>query len=281
MTTMMELDIRYIQELRKNKVSIEGMEESVEGFFDTLSSVIPNTIKAFFGFSNSFDVKDYGIVKPIDSKISKKIGKDLLKYGYLDLSEDSIAYVPPYYTGTYLQYIDLLLDMAEYNSHLLERMNTFAVSVGEIISSETGQMKDFSKDISNYSKWAAERNTLKNTLASLYTGKNANDAVRYGNVIKRQADWTEINEKLAELTKRINSIDAKEVKKKVDTLSNHLMLLKENIEKGVIKNPNKDFNKSIAQGALEIAEEVEFYALLRYQYDIIITCITRTVEQIR
>ena len=277
-----ELNPLYLQQLRKDInpiLSVESNTESMEGFFDTLKNIIPNTIKAFFSFTNSLSFKN-SVVKGLDSKWVNVIKKDIIQHPYLDVV-DKIAFAPPYYTGTYLQYVELLKEMVAYNNGLIARIEAFDITIGRIISTPTGQLKDFTKEISEYSKWSTGRNTLKNTLASLYTGKSTNDAVPYGNVIKRQADWDEVLKGLVEIEKGINQIDNKKLKKQLDILAEHLAILKEMIEKGSISNPGKDFNKQVAQGTLEMAEQIEFYALMRYQYDILLTCVQRTAEHFK
>ena len=123
-----------------------------------------------------------------------------------------------------------------------------------------------------------EREELKKELAALFTSKSTSDKTSYSQVIRRQSDWFDIDKSLSTIAKRVNDIDSKKIKDNIKILSDHLVEIKAMLEKGEIDNSNKSIVNLLSVGCLEIAEQIEFYALLRFQYDILFTAVTDTIQ---
>ena len=275
MNQEISFDTDYIEKLRNDVERVKEEEISIESFLDTLKKVIPNTIKNFLGFSKSVDVKKSNLYT-LDSKDLRDL-KNITNQKYLDIT-DSICYIPPHYTGTYIQYCELLDKFSLYSSNLIKNMSYFEENIGIIISTKNGSLKDFSKDVKVYNQWKVEREELKKELAALFTSKSTSDKTSYSQVIRRQSDWFDIDKSLSTIAKRVNDIDSKKIKDNIKILSDHLVEIKAMLEKGEIDNSNKSIVNLLSVGCLEIAEQIEFYALLRFQYDILFTAVTDTIQ---
>lgn len=269
-------DYNYIEELRRN-VDENNEEVSLEGFVDTLKKIIPNAVKNFLGFSKSLDIRSKAVT--FNSREINKILKKSQGSNYLDRS-DSLVYIPPHYTGTYLQYCELLDKFADYSNSLIGNMNFFEENLGYILSNENGKLKDFSKDITEYNQWRVERENLKKELASLFTGKSTSDKTTYDQVIKRNSDFVDIAKYIDTIQEKISKIDVKKVKENINLLSSHLTDIKKMLDEKKIDDASKDIGRNIAIGTLEIAEQIEFYSLLRFQYDILTTAIFDSLDMI-
>lgn len=268
----------FLNNMKAEYFSIQKEVQSMEGFLDGLKRMIPNTIKNFLGFSKSLTVNKHS-VKALDRKTVNIIQSKIIAVSYMDLDHDT-AMIPAYFTGTYLQYAELLLKFAQYCSKLQQHIDQYERSLALILSDPKGNLKDFSKEISEYSQWRAEREGLKQDLAALFTSKSTSDIAPYGQVIKRQSEWDDVIKTMESVSIIINRIDVKDIKDSITHLSNLLTEIKKLIDQGNLDESNKDIGKQIGMGALEIAEQIEFYSLLRFQYDILYNCIIETVDKL-
>lgn len=264
-----------IERMREEFYRYQNEEVSLEGFLDTLQRFIPSTIKNFFKFSKSLNTTTFKF--KYDKKLQDNVKKYIVTKSYLDLDDD-FAYIPPYYSGTYLQYADLLFNISKYSKALEKNIDQYEHTLGIVLSSDNGKLTDFSKDIKLYNQWRSEREEYKKSLAALFTSKSTSDKVPYTQVIKRQEDWNIINETMTELEKNIMTINVVNIKKKIEVLSKHLSDIKTMVDNKTLDNGNKDLPRMIAIGALEIAEQIEFYSLLRYQLETLTKAIIDTVE---
>nr|DAP45225.1 MAG TPA: vimentin [Caudoviricetes sp.] len=245
--------------------SVESFTYSEEGFLDAIKRIIPSIIDSFNNFAKKLGFDD----KPLSylSHVRQVDVKEVSKSQYTDIM-DAIIPIPQYYTGTYLAYISLLNKFSDVHKELLFNMETFQKNLGIALSSPTGLNQDFSSDLKRVRQLKQERQSLKEEMAALFTGRTNVVKTSYGNVIKRNADVLECAKVMAEVADKINAIDNKKVVSTTKDLAEQLNAFKKHISSKDVVINGKTVPDYFVESTLELAEEIEFYALTRYQYSI-------------
>lgn len=247
-----------------------------EGFISSIRRIIPSILDRFTKFVNVFKapkpVYDFDRVTTTNVNIIK--GHD-----YIDLSDITVP-IPQHYSGTYLDYAIMLRIMTDYNESLLPNLLSLERNLGVIISTPNGVNTDFTNEIKRHEENRNRRNEIKDNLASYFTSKSADSGAPYSQVVKRNHDLSECLTFFSYVADNQNKIDSNQVLKISKNISTHLTTLKKMLSNDEFGSTNKTLAEYLQIAVLEMAEEMEFFSLTRYQTDIFRTLFLDAIKQV-
>lgn len=247
-----------------------------EGFISSIRRIIPSILDRFTKFVNVFKapkpVYDFDRVTATNVNIIK--GHD-----YIDLSDITVP-IPQHYSGTYLDYVIMLKTMTDYNESLLPNLLSLERNLGIIISTPNGVNTDFTNEIKRHEADRKRRNEIKDNLASYFTSKSADSGAPYSQVVKRNHDLSECLTFFSYVADNQNKIDSNQVLKISKNISTHLTTLKKMLSNDEFGSTNKTLVEYLQIAVLEMAEEMEFFSLTRYQIDIFRTLFLDAIKQV-
>lgn len=128
----------------------------------------------------------------------------------------------------------------------------------------------------------AKTDALQKSLDSYFPDKHDGQAPIYGDVFKRQADWTDLNNQVKKLNTLYSTGKFEAVQKKVAELSQLLDVLAKRIGE-----ESKDFTLSsvtteqLSKVTLQVAEDIEFYGVLRHRVEEFLQVVGQNVEVVK
>lgn len=234
-------------------------------------------LKARFSIENTFDQFLQGSIVGLTP--SKKFEKYMSTLPYTD-SMNFRAEVPEGLKSTYLDYLaDLIPAQERANSILAKVIVPFEAFVGNLISDEVyrqqmgHQIKEFKPLEAEYEK----------TLASIgqhFTKNGYGASAKFGDVVKRTGDWTQVFKKTGELTELYQSFPQMEITKRLNRLYESLDALSEIAGKDGFAGVDKQAVRLLSDGMYHIARELELAALTTYRSRNFIQAINTTVSNI-
>jgi len=132
---------------------------------------------------------------------------------------------------------------------------------------------------SPYASMESKRKQLNSALGSCFAaGVNKTD-VSYGDVIERNSDWPALFQQVDQLVQTINRVDRNALQKKAKECSEHLLVIQNKIGRGDYGDMSPQVAVNLAQGAYQVASELEFFSVTYYKVAALAAAMNRTVEE--
>jgi len=190
--------------------------------------------------------------------------KELSKHSYTDVSHLA-AYVPEGLNVSYLKYAKELQESAEHAANILYGvLSSYSIFLSSLITNQD-QKLDTTSFIPVYKKLEAEREKMNKDIGGCFTTGSTKSELTIGDVVERNADWLKVFEQTHVLTKLINNVDRKALNKKITECIELLDAVKEKMKRSELDNISKETSNNLAEGAYQIANELEFFSVTYFK----------------
>lgn len=271
----MEPTVDYsLNTLRINKEVVALEAGLLSNVADLLRNIFPTISKEFTGLVGKFSTPEK-VVKLTSSQ--KAFLKELEQHTYLNIAPLA-AYVPEGMDVTYLSFLDVLKDATEHCEHLLDvTMVDYCKFLGNLINNADAKL-DSSSLVPIYKNLQVNREELNKRFLECFKHGSSRTEVSIGNVVSRNSDWPKIFELTEDVNREIEMVDREKLSKKILECVQLINVIQNKIKRNEFEGISPEAVNTLADGAFQIASELEFYSVIHYRVIAITTAINRTIE---
>lgn len=242
----------------------------------SVKRIFPSIMKSFASVGAAFSPSEPGV--PLTSNQEDFL--DLIShYTYLDLAQTR-TFVPEGMHSTYLDYGHTLLDASEQAVKVVDTLNTYSTYLAMIITNKNSELSTKNNN-KFYEGMESRRNTLHHGLGAHFaTGKHETNTT-YGKVVARNSDWKEVFALSDKISTTLNTVDRKALIQKTKETNEYMQEIIRMIDDGQLENMSPAVANEFAEGAYQIASELEFFSLTYYRGMAFTTAVNDTVKRIR
>lgn len=231
------------------------------------------------GFSNL--VQRFAATEPAVPLTSRQ--RDFLRLvepkKYLELAP-IVAYVPEGMESSYPHYLDAVLAAVEHAAHYSPKhLNQFALYLSQLVSQSDQHLASTSFEREHVASEEA-RKKLNAELGACFRVGSSRSESSYGAVVARNKDWYEVFEKNDAQAKLVNTVNRKDLDRKIAECVELMDILSVKLSRGDFQGISPQTITNIADGAYGAAQEMEFYAATHYRSMAISTAINRTMSHV-
>lgn len=262
-------------------LSIQSRKVGLEAFAVTdvtglLARVYPAISDTFSGLLGKFSSND-----PYQGLTGKQ--QDFMRllgnHPFMDIRPLQV-YVPEGLTANYTVYSKALLASAQHAAKVLEdALNPYSTFLSQILTN-TGDRISTRLHDADYAAMQKRREGLTADMAKCFKPGSTKTETSLGDVFSRNADWQEVFKDGDSITSFITSVDRKVLNRKVEDCVKLVNKLQEQIKAGTFGEVSPQVVKNLAEGAFQIASELEFYALVYYRVLVLNECLNSSIAYI-
>lgn len=248
---------------------------SVDEMKGKLMQVIPAVIR---GFAGAQDLS--GLPKFEDfSKEEREFLKHIQVTGFAELRELG-AQVPEGLNSTYLEYIEVLsptvLHLATIIPHVLQ---PYTVFLAELISHKSAMLSTNTKKL-ELDKLQKQREACYDAIGKLFYKGNTGTSSKYGKVVDRNNDWPVVFQKVQDMTRALQGVKLTQVKELTKQCADYLEVIHGRIAQDEMNEITPEVTKALADGAYQVAAELEFLSIIYYRVLALQAAVAATVSKV-
>lgn len=238
-----------------------------------LINAIPKMIDNIKGFLNlhttdepaiSLTVKENNFIRTISDK----------PYSEISLLG---AFVPEGLITTYLEYSTPLLHAVEHASVISTKtISNYTTFLAKLASVNGYEKSSFNQE-SDYKLLEKQRDVINTEIGRCFKPGSSKTDVFVEDVIARGNEWAKVFEINTKMINLINSVNRKELNKKIAECSELLDLITKKIKNNEFENISKENVNNLSMGAYQIARELEHFSVTYYRVVSLSESINRTV----
>lgn len=266
-----------LTELRitRDTVAFEAFQVAGIDIHKLAQDTIPTLVRAFNTVSSVFNPAEPGAPITADERAFLRL---IESHKYLDLAHLP-AYVPEGMEETYLNYAAILGQAVDHALEAVGMLNHFSTFIAMLITNREQQLMTKS-DVRMYQNLVKDREGLLKEMAAAFKNGSHKTDVLYKDVINRNSDWAAVFATTDKLSKKVNGVDRKGLIKKVEETSGFLDKLAKLVADGKMENVSPEVVNELAEGAYQIASELEFFSVVYYRVLAYTTAVTRTTTSL-
>lgn len=260
--------------IHRDVVALEAFAVSdVTAYF---KDVFPSIAGAFSDFVSRFKAPGPNIAL---SPKYRNFQHDMLKHAYLDVAPIT-AYVPEGLAVGYLDYAERLLAAVQHSVKIMDVMGPYSVYLSQLITNKDALVSTKGSDVEN-KILQRERDDLNDNLGECFRKGSTKAEASIGDVVRRNAEWTDVFAMCDDMSALLAKVDRKALMKKVNECSEHLaIILKLLRDKDIEKVANQTVI-NLADGAYQMAAELEFFAVVYFKVEVFTNCVNKTIDHFR
>lgn len=265
--------IREMDHLR-GVISQESI--SNEGIVHALTNLIPSLQKNFQNFVHGFTRHEPAIdLKSNELEFLKLLDKQV----YLNLSP-LVAYVPEGLQVSYVEYLDVLKDIALHCSETtLQCLNDYSMFLAQIITN-----RHLKYSVAPFeAKYAKMEKTRKDLIARMnkcFKIGSSKAESNYGDVVSRNAEWKEVFTTLQATSTLINKISREDLHKKAEECNRQLEIIIKQIRNNEFEGAGPEVTNNLSNGAFQSGAELELFTVAFFRLTTVNTAISDTVNNV-
>jgi hypothetical protein len=260
------------QSFMSNSSSIGQDTIRLTGFFDNFLPKITNAFQVATSFSTT----------PHYVGLSREQGElltKLEKHNYAEVREIK-AFVPENFVGKFLPYVTELEQcvdhVLQFHSEVLDPYLSFLAG----ITSEKSARLSSHDHVQNNKKYEEVRSALEKKLTDNFKSSKNDTASRVGQVCERNADWKPIIEGMVSLSSKLERVNLKNLQMKVNIAGDYLESIYHLVKLDQMKNSTPEVLNHLADGAYQIAAELEFISVTYYRCLTLTQAIKDTIDSL-
>ena len=239
-------------------------------------SVLPDMVASFRSSLPDFNANDKPI--PLSSR-QREFIRLVEKHSYTNLAPLSV-FVPEGLDATYKDYIARLDVSVDHIKHIIDDvLAPFTTYLSQLITNRDQVFNTASMD-SLFSKLEEGRKNAHASIGECFKQGSTRTEVKYGDAVKRNADWEEVLHNSDHISTEMNRIDRKQLARKVKECSDLLEIVIAKIKRGELDNAADAVVQNLSNGTYQVASEVEFFSVTYYRVDALCKSIKATTEKI-
>lgn len=264
-------DLRY----QRNLVALETNTLSVD-IDSILKRTIPGIAESFAGFVSKFSAKDSGVHLTSDQQ---GFIKNLKQFQYMDL-EPITAYVPEGMDQTYLEFANVLDHAVNYVKDTPARLDTFCTYLAALVTNREQRLVS-KNNVRTYLELERNRAEIAKDLGHCFKNGSTKAEVRYGDVIKRNADWELVFGSVEKINAAVNSVNRSKLNEKAKFASEMLEKIMQMERRGDLNGTAAEVVSELSEGAYQLASELEFFAVVYYRVTGLTESVNSTVKNVK
>lgn len=263
-------ELRYTRDL----VALEAFQVAGVNLSELLRRTFPSLHAAFGRITTAFSPSDPAV--KLDAHENTFVRLVATKT-YLQLSPLK-AYVPEGLDETYLNYAGVLDQAVKHSVEGVDRLSRFSTFLALLVTNRDQQLTT-KTNAKTYIGLEKDREGLNKELGQAFKNGSHTTDVTYGDVIARNSDWPGVFNATEKLTREINAVDRKALIAKVKETADLMEKITKMAQSGSLDNVTPEVLQELADGAYQIASELEFFSITYYRVLAYTTAVNRTISE--
>lgn len=258
----------------RNAAALEAFSmRDVAGYF---KDVMPSLASSFQDFVERFSPRQEALQF---TREQRDFNKAMQGQNYMAVAQVT-AYVPEGLNVPYLDYAEVLLDAVHHASKVMDVLAPYSMYLAQLITDKETVLSTKSFE-AEFKFMEQERNRINEELGACFKKGSTRSEAALSDVVKRNADWESVFQRCAEITDTINRIDRGAVLKKVNECSRHLDVILKMVREDKVSRVANQTVLNLADGAYQVASELEFYAVAYFKAEVFVHCVKETLEHFK
>lgn len=268
-----------LEELRYASESISTFASDSVGVISKMAGRLGELLPGIVSnFATSKQVGELANLKHLSSEEQKFLSV-IQTASYAELRQLR-ADTPEGFVGDFLQYATRLHQVAGQLTNLSSQvLHPFTVFLGQLISSRNaGQGSDDRKAV--YLQMSKERERGYELMGEFFPKMKAKKSDLIGDVAKRNGDWAETFQELKGAVDAINAVDRQQLTQLIAQAEDYLNIVHDMIAKGQLDGVTAATSRALAEGAFQIASQIEYYTVVHFRTLSLSNAVKGTVERV-
>lgn len=266
-----------LQTLRHHRdvVALETFSVQTLDVTSMLKKVMPDIKSHFSNFVARFSAND----KPIPlSRDQRNFIKLVEKHNFVDISPLAVV-VPEGFDADFVVLGNVLHQAADHALKVRDLLNTYTTYLAMLITNEF-QRFETKNSVQVYQGMQTERDQVLKELGALFKPGSHETKRQYGQVVTRNKDWEIVFGEVDALSKQMNSVDRTALNHKVKEAGQLMDKVISMLKDGKLESSAPEVAQELAEGAFQIASELEFFSVIYYRVMAYVTSVNTSVDKI-
>ena len=239
---------------------VAGAVDVATAMAGRVKGLMPSIITGFKGASELADLEKLADLSKDEQAFLKIIGK----VSFAEIRAIR-ADLPEGFTGDLEAYSKTLQVCANSLARLApDVLHPYTVFLGQLVS--TKNVSVFTDDKAHiYNAMEAQRKAGYANIAKFFPKRKLAENSRIGEVLSRNEDWKHLFISLKSATDTINAVDRQLLKQLMAQSEDYLNILQDMLKKGSLAGITPETSKALANGAFQVASQVEYYTVVYYR----------------
>ena len=230
---------------------------ATEGVSELLVKVMPGINNGFKTILNT--IKPTSIIEVLfEDSLEVALGK----VNYVSLSKLDLP-VPEGLQVKYLTYLEALESSTRRLIDLPKNLEDFTRYVAGILTNHDSRVSTVSQD-NLFRELDSSRGVAYAAISSCFNG-GTRAKRKYSELVDRNADWFVVESKVKAVVKELNQYDRSDLIDKARHLHSLLQKVEQTSKRGGFDLANPNVLKTLAEGAFQLASELEYLSVLYYR----------------
>jgi len=258
--------------LRRDLVALEAF--TTPDVVGLLKRVFPSIKEELGSFMARFSPNEQGLALTGSQKVFLH---DLGKHNYADVMALS-AWQPEGLKVSYLEYAAALEPAVAHCARIMDDvLAPYSAYLAGLVTNLDAKYS--SENITlNYKSMNIGRDLLTSTLGRCFVPGSNKAMTTIAQVIKRNADWPAVFTNTDVLVQTMNRVDRQALKKKINECTELLDRISAKIKREEFEGVDPNVLQNLADGAYQVASELEFYSVTYYKVLALTEAVNRTVK---
>lgn len=213
------------------------------------------------------------------SREHRKFLEMIEKQSYYDLQPLSV-FVPEGMVASYVDYLASLTEAVKHcHGQLQETLSKYAAYLGGLVNSRDNQLS-MKSDVFAYKLIEKDRNILAKAMEKCFDHSSHKSEQKYGDVIKRNGDWSTVLKDITVVGDQVNTIDRQAIVKKAATIVELMDVILKRSAADEYVDISSEMVQTLSEGSYQVAKEIEFYSVVHYRALALATAITDSVKKL-
>ena len=230
---------------------------ATEGVSDLLVKVMPGINNGFKTILNTIKPTSF-----IEVLFEDSLEAALGKVNYVSLSRLDLP-VPEGLQVKYLTYLETLESSTRRLADLPKNLEDFTRYVAGILTNHDSRVSTVSQD-NLFRELDSSRGVAYAAISSCFSG-GTRAKRKYSELVDRNADWPVVESKVKAVAKELNQYDRTDLIDKAKHLHSLLQKVEQTSKRGGFDLANPNVLKTLAEGAFQLASELEYLSVLYYR----------------
>lgn len=237
--------------------SVTDNSVATEGVSELLVKVMPGINNGFKTILNT--IKPTSIIEVLfEDSLEVALGK----VNYVSLSKLDLP-VPEGLQVKYLTYLETLESSTRRLVDLPKNLEDFTRYVAGILTNHDSRVSTVSQD-NLFRELDSSRGVAYAAISSCFNG-GTRAKRKYSELVDRNADWPVVETKVKAVVKELNQYDRSDLIDKAKHLHSLLQKVEQTSKRGGFDLANPNVLKTLAEGAFQLASELEYLSVLYYR----------------
>lgn len=259
----------------RNAVALEAL--SMRDMTAYFHDIMPSLQSSFNDFTSRFSPKQEAIQGFTSQQ--REFDREISGRSYMAVSQIT-AYIPEGLDVPYIDYAEVLLDAVKHASKVMDVLVPYSAYLAALVTDKEATLSTKSFEV-EFKLMEEERKRINAELGACFKKGSSKAEAAIGDVVQRNADWKAVFERCNDISKTINDVNRSALLKKVNECNSHLEIILKMAREGRVGKVATSAVMNLADGAYQVASELEFYAVAHYKAEVFVSCVNQTLEHFK